>query len=97
MTSAATGSIALGLQLAGVLAIPDAPAFIHCSDHEDYFMVFQVSYDLSNAALQNLSERKSLSYEKAPWCLFDERDVNTCCEWVSVIVNLRSVLRSNAA
>ena len=38
-------------------------------------MVLQVSYDLSNAALHNFSERKSLSYEEPPWCLFAERDV----------------------
>ena len=61
MTPAATGSTALGLQLPVVLAIPNALASIHCGDHEDYFMVLQVSYDLSNAALHNLSGRKSLS------------------------------------
>ena len=75
MTPAATGSEALGLQLPAVLAIPNAPASIHCGDHEDHFLVLQVSYDLSNAALHNLSERKSLSYEEPPWCLFAERDV----------------------
>ena len=75
MTRAATGSEALGLQLPDVLAVPNAPASIHCGDHEDHFLVLQVSYDLSNAALHNLSERKSLSYEEPPWCLFAERDV----------------------
>ena len=71
----ATGSGALGLQLQAVLAVPNAPASIHCGDNEDHFLVLQVSYDLSNAALQHLSERKSLSYEEPPWCLFAERDV----------------------
>ena len=75
MMPAATGSEALGLQLPAVLAVPNAPASIHCGDHEDHCMVLQVSDDLSNAALHNLSERKSLSYEEPPWCLFAERDV----------------------
>ena len=42
---AATGSTARGLKLPAGLAVPNAPAVMQCGDHEDYFMVLQVSYD----------------------------------------------------